>query len=200
MLVIGLTGSIGMGKSTVAKMLRADRIPVFDADAYVHRALNRGGVAVAAVAKIFPKSYDPVANRIDRKKLGQLVFHDPQARGRLEAVLHPLVRAAEYRFIRRHARARARIIVLDIPLLYETGAEALCDYVICVTAPPFIQRARVLKRPGMTAEKFAHILATQMGNAEKCARAHFVLQTGLGRAQTWRDLQTFLSALQRPYA
>lgn len=189
-----------MGKSTTAQMLRDVHVPVFDADAYVHRALRRGGRAVDGVAAAFPRSYDRAAQRIDRRELSMLVFHDKTARKRLEGILHPLVRQAEIKFIKRHRAAQARLIVLDIPLLFETGAEQLCDAVICVRAPDKIQAARVLRRPGMTAEKFAHILKVQMPSAEKCARADFVLQTGGGHDATRRDLQDILRRVKQKYA
>ena len=200
MIVLGLTGSVGMGKSTVARMLKTARIPVFDADAYVHRALRRGGRGVRDVAHAFPAAYDGSRDAIDRTKLGALVFNNPPARKKLEAILHPLVRNAELRFIRRHQAWRTRLIVLDIPLMFETRADVLCHAVICVTAPKFIQQARVMARPGMTADKFARILAAQMPDAEKRLRADYILQTGHGRHQTWRDLQTILTALKTKHA
>jgi dephospho-CoA kinase len=200
MIVLGLTGSVGMGKSTAAAMLRAQRIPVFDADAYVHRALRRGGRGVRLVAAAFPDAYDKTRDAIDRKKLGFRIFNNAAARKKLEHIIHPLVRAAEIRFIRRHRGWNTRLIVLDIPLLFETHADVLCDAVICVTAPAHIQRARVLARAGMTPEKFAAILAAQMPDAEKRLRADYVLHTGLGRAATWRDLQSILHGLKQTHA
>jgi dephospho-CoA kinase len=200
MIVIGLTGSIGMGKSTTAKMLRSAHIPVFDADAYVHRALRSGGRALRAVAAAFPESYDAAYDQIDRQKLGSSVFHQSDARKKLEAILHPIVRQAEIKFIRRHRIWHTKIIVLDIPLLFETGADQLCDAVICVTAPDFIQLQRILRRPGMTIEKAEAIRAAQMDNHSKRLRADYTLETGQGRAATWRDLQTILRHVKQFYA
>lgn len=200
MIVIGLTGSIGMGKSTTVRMFRMARIPVFDADAYVHRALRSGGRGVAAVAAAFPAAYDRTTGSINRPKLGQLVFGNPVARKKLEAILHPIVRSAEQRFINRMRSNRAPMAVLDIPLLFETGADILCDVVICVTAPSFIQRARVLARPHMTPEKLDRILAVQMSDWEKRLRADFVLNTGHGRAKTWHDLQDILRHVRMAHA
>lgn len=200
MIVLGLTGSIGMGKSTTIRMLRAQRIPVFDADAYVHRSMRAGGRAVRAVAAAFPSAFDKNKNQIDRAKLGAVVFANVAARKILEGILHPIVRGAEMRFINRHRGWRTRMIVLDIPLLFETRADVFCDAVICVTAPAFIQTARVMARPGMTADKFNRIKAVQMDDAEKRLRADFVLNTGHGRAKTWRDLQDILRHVRMVHA
>jgi len=186
MLVLGLTGSIGMGKSTAAAALRRLGLPVHDADAAVLRLMERGGAAVQAVAEAFPGVEADGA--IDRGRLGAQVLGNDAAMKRLEAILHPLVRAEAHRFLATQARARRPLAVLDIPLLFETGGDALCDAVIVVSAPPFIQRARVLRRPGMTEEKFQAILARQMPDAQKRRRADFVVQTGLNRAHSLRQL------------
>ncbi|HEY0523752.1 MAG TPA: dephospho-CoA kinase [Stellaceae bacterium] len=180
MIVLGLTGSIGMGKSTAAAMLRRLGVPVHDADATVHRLMAPGGRAVPAVSAAFPDVLTPTGG-IDRRALGARVFGDRAALRRLESILHPMVGAAERRFLARQARRRARLVVLDIPLLFETGGDRRCDAVIVVTAPPFLQRARVMRRPGMTEGKLAAILAKQMPDAEKRRRADFVVPTGLGR-------------------
>ncbi len=179
MVVLGLTGSIGMGKSTTAGMFRYLGVPVHDADAAVHRLTGPGGAAVAAVAAEFPDAVRDGA--VDRRVLGARVFEDPAALDRLEAILHPLVRAEEKRFLDRHRRRRAPLVVLDVPLLFETGGEARCDAVVVVTAPAFLQRQRALRRPGMTEERLARVLARQMPDAEKRRRADFVVPTGLGR-------------------
>jgi dephospho-CoA kinase len=145
MVVLGLTGSVGMGKSTAARMLRRLRVPVYDADAAVHRLLGPGGRAVAAVARAFPGAAK--GNRIDRPALGRLVFDDRTALKRLERILHPQVRVAQARFLAACRRRRAPVAVLDIPLLFETAGENRCEGVIVVSAPPWLQRARVLQRP-----------------------------------------------------
>jgi len=195
-IVLGLTGSIGMGKSTAAGMLRRMRVPLFDADAEVHRQLAPGGAAVAQVEHAFPGVRTPEGG-IDRKRLGERVFGKPEALRRLEGILHPMVRAAEKRFV---ARARARgepLVVLDIPLLFETRGTGRCDYVLVVSAPARLQRQRVIRRPGMTPVRFADILRAQMPDREKRRRADFVVATALGRAGTLRQLQAIVRILRR---
>jgi dephospho-CoA kinase len=200
MIVLGLTGSIGMGKSTAAAMLRRLGVPVHDADAAVHRLLGPGGAAVGRVAAEFPGSEvtdeRTGKTRVDRAALGRLVFADPVALRRLEAILHPLVRAEECRFRRRMAARRHPLVVLDIPLLFESGGDRRCDVTLVVTAPLRVQRARVMARPGMTPERFAAILAKQMPDAEKRRRADFVVQTGLGRNMTLRRLAEIVRFLR----
>ena len=186
MVILGLTGSIGMGKSTVANMLRRLGVPVHDADAAVHRLTGRNGAAVPLIAKSFRGVV--VDGRVDRRRLGDRVFRDPAALRRLEAILHPLVRRDSEAFLASQARLRRPLAVLDIPLLYETGSEQRCDAVLVVTAPPHVQAARVLARPGMDAKKFRAILAQQVPDAEKRRRAEFVLSTGLSRGETLRRL------------
>jgi dephospho-CoA kinase len=178
MKVIGLTGSIGMGKSTAARMLRRLGIPVHDADAAVHRLMGKGGRAVAVIAAAFPGTV--VAGRVDRPALGAKVFGHPTELRRLEKILHPLVQAEAQRFIRRQQARQQKLVVLDIPLLFETGGEQRCDAVIVVTAPRFLQRARVLARPRMTPVRLAEIEALQMPDGEKRRRADFVIETGHG--------------------
>ena len=185
--IIGLTGSIGMGKSTAAAMLGRLGVPVFSADAYVHEALGPGGAAVAPVARSFPDAAQD--GGISRQALGRQVFDNPEALGRLEAILHPLVRDAEKQFITRQNMCRVRVAALEIPLLFETGAEALCDAVVVLTAPRFVQDARVLARPGMSRTRLEAIRARQMTEREKCARADFVVSTGLGRRRTFLGLK-----------
>lgn len=193
--IIGLTGSIGMGKSTAAAMLRQLCVPVFSADAFVHRILGPGGAAVAAVAQAFPQSAE--GGGISRQALGRLVFDDAQALGRLEAILHPLVRAGEERFIARQNMRRMEVAALEIPLLFETGAEDLCDAVAVLTAPRFIQEARVLRRRGMSRARLEAIRARQMAEWEKCARADFVIPTGLGRRRTFLGLKAVVRDVVR---
>ncbi len=196
MILVGLTGSIGMGKSTAAQALKRLGLPVHDADAAVHRLLAPGGGAVAAVLDAFPDVATP-AGGIDRGRLGARVFGDAAALKQLEAILHPRVRAAKRRFLARAARRRQRLVVLDVPLLYETGGERECDAVLVVSAPAFLQRQRVLARPGMTAEKFRAILAKQMPDAEKRRRTRYVIPTGLGRRFTLDRLRAALRAIDR---
>ncbi|MCW6506834.1 dephospho-CoA kinase [Lichenifustis flavocetrariae] len=176
MLVLGLTGSIGMGKSTTAQMFRDEGIPVHDADAEVH-ALYRGA-AVGPVAAIFP---EVVRDRvIDRALLRARVLDDGTALRQIESIVHPLVRAAREAFLAEMKAKGAAVVVLDIPLLFETGAEGEVDRVVVVSAPESVQKARVLARPGMTAEHYSAILAKQMPDAEKRRRADWVIETGDG--------------------
>jgi dephospho-CoA kinase len=195
MIVLGLTGSVGMGKSTAAAMLRRLGVPVHDADTAVHRLLAPGGAAVDAVARAFPKVV-AVDGGIDRVKLGRRVFGDPAALERLERILHPLVRQSQERFLR-DARARhLPIAVLDVPLLFETGGARRFDLVVVVSAPADVQRARVMARPGMTEERFQAILEKQMPDSEKRRRADVVVPTGLGRALTFRHLARLVQRLR----
>ena len=193
MIILGLTGSVGMGKSTAAREFRRMRIPVHDADKAVHRLLGRGGKAVAAVATAFPGVEKGGA--IDRAALGRLVFSDPAALKRLEAILHPLVRQAERAFLARARRRRRKLVVLDIPLLFETGGEARCDKVLVVSAPRRVQLARVMARPGMTAERLAGVEARQMPDAEKRRRADIIIETGLDRHHRLAKLHRALRRL-----
>ena len=179
MFVLGLTGGIAMGKSTAAAIFASFGVPVFDADAAVHALLAPGGAAVAPVDAAFPGCRSP-AGGIDRKALGAMVFDRPDQLARLEAILHPLVQAAEARFLRQAAAAGRRVVVLDIPLLFETGAERRLDAVAVVSAPGFVQAQRVLRR-GMAPERLAAIRNRQLPDAEKRRRADFVIPTGLGR-------------------
>jgi dephospho-CoA kinase len=195
MKVIGLTGSIGMGKTTAALLLRRLGVPVHDADAAVHRLLSKGGEAVAAVGAAFPGVVREGA--VDRKALGARVFADAAAMRRLEQILHPLVRQDSARFLRQARRLRARAAVLDVPLLFEVGRDRDCDATLVVSAPPFVQRARVLARPGMSERRFQEVLARQMPDAEKRRRADYVVPTGLGRRHTLRRLRRVLKNLRR---
>ena len=194
-LVLGLTGSIGMGKSTAAGMLARLGVPVFAADAFVHDLLGPGGAAVAAVTEAFPGTADKDTGGVSRAALGHAVFGDAAALARLEAILHPRVRAAEQAFIHRQALLRRRVCALEIPLLFETQAEDLCDVVVVLTAPPFVQAARVLARPGMTPARLDAIRQRQMSEAEKTVRADFCVATGLGRRHTWRALRAIVAHL-----
>jgi len=194
MKILGLTGSIGMGKSTAAAMLRRMGVPVHDADATVHRLLGPKGAAVPLIDAAFPGSVRE--GRVDRAALGQMVFGNPAELKRLEAILHPLVRRAESDFLKRHCRRKVRLVVLDIPLLFETGGERRCDKVMVVTCPAFLQAQRVLKRPGMTAERLKQILAKQMPDAHKRKRADIILPTGSGKLPVLRRLMRIVTLMR----
>lgn len=198
MRILGLTGSIGMGKTTAAGMLRRLGVPVHDADATVHGLMASGGAAVPAIAEAFPKAVS--GDAVDRQGLGALVFDDPPALRRLEAILHPMVRADAAAFVKRARRRRCPLVCLDIPLLFETAAEGRCDAVLVVTAPRLIQASRVLRRPGMIAARFEAILAAQMPDGEKRRRADFVVTSGLGKRETLRRLAAIVRLLRRPDA
>jgi dephospho-CoA kinase len=176
MFILGLTGSLGMGKSTTAKFFAEEGVPVHDADAAVHR-LYEGG-AVALIEAAFPGTTS--GGKVDRAKLGQRVLGDAAAMQRLEAIVHPLVRQAEERFLAEAARNGTKVAVLDIPLLFETGGDERCDAVVVASAPAGTQRARVLERPGMTEAKAQALLAKQVPDAEKRARADFIVDSGQG--------------------
>ncbi|MBF0323828.1 dephospho-CoA kinase [Magnetospirillum moscoviense] len=194
MKILGLTGSIGMGKSTAAAMLRRMGVPVHDADATVHRLLGPGGDAVAAVEAAFPGV--TAHGAIDRAELGRQVFGDPARLRRLERILHPLVRRAETQFLKTWRRRRARLVVLDIPLLYETHGEKRCDRVAVVTCPAFLQAQRVLRRPGQSPARLAAIRAQQMPDPAKRRRADIIIPTGTGRGPAWRKLMTLVKEMR----
>jgi len=193
MIIIGLTGSIGMGKSTVAGMFRKSGVPVFDADAAVRRVQGPGGRALPAIEAAFPGSTH--AGGLHREKLGAQVFGNAAGLKRLEAILHPFVAEAQSAFLGAHRRKA--MVVLDVPLLFEKGGWRHCHMIVVVSAPARVQRARVLARPGMTRAKFAGILKTQMPDAEKRALADVVIETGRGRRQTWLAVRR-LVARPRP--
>ncbi|GEP09694.1 dephospho-CoA kinase [Methylobacterium gnaphalii] len=190
--VLGLTGSIGMGKSATAGLFAKHGVPVHDADAAVHRLYAPGGAAAEAIGQAFPGSLGPDSG-VDRERLRQIVLGRPEALQRLEALVHPLVRDENRAFLKRHAGAP--LAVLDIPLLFETGAETRCDAVLVVSAPPEVQRARVLARPGMTEAAFEAILAKQMPDAEKRARADAVIDTSLGFAHAEAEIVALIARL-----
>lgn len=193
MLILGLTGSIGMGKSTTSKMFQDEGVPVYDADAAVHALYATGGAAVGPVEAAFPGVV--VNGAIDRAKLSAEVVGNSEALTKLEAIVHPLVGADRIGFFEQAKAEGHEIVVLDIPLLFETGGEKRVDKVVVVSAPADIQRERVLARPEMTPEKFEAILARQTPDAEKRARADFVIDTGQGldhARQQVRDLLTLL--------
>lgn len=194
--VIGLTGSIGMGKSLAASMLRQMGLPIFDSDACARGALEPDGEAFLAVAQEFPEAFDSRRGTIDRARLSAIVFGNPARRAVLESIVHPLVWQAQKKFLLRARRTGVRTVVLDIPLLFETGAQTRCDAVLCVSAPPFVQRARVLARPGMSNATLKGILSAQKTDAQKRRRATRVIRTGLGRAATFAALRRFLHDIQ----
>lgn len=189
--IIGLTGSIGMGKSTVAAMFAEAGIPVFDADAEVRAMQGPGGALVPAIEAAFPGSTGPEG--VERDTLGQQVFADKAALARLEAIVHPAVAAKRAAFLAAHADKPA--VVFDIPLLFERGGHEGVDTIVVVSAPEDVQRARVLARPGMTEEKFAHIHALQLHDSEKRARADHVIDTGTSLEETRRAVLALIASL-----
>ena len=193
MKIIGLTGGIGMGKSTVAKAFRRARIPVFDADAAVHALQARGGRAVRLIGEAFPGAIRDGA--VDRGALRAIAIPDPAAMRTLERILHPLVRAEERAFVARARRAGRPAVVLDIPLLLETGGERRVDTVLVVSAPHAVQRARVRRRRRMTEAQIDAIIARQMPDAEKRRRADIVIPTGLSRHYALRRLRRLIEGL-----
>lgn len=195
MIVLGLTGSIGMGKSTAAHMLRQMGLHVFDSDAYVHGLLNHGGAGVKPVAALFPAALSH--GTIDRAVLGAIVFRDPEAKRRLEAILHPLVRQGQRDFLKQACRHRRSITVLDVPLLFETGGHHRVDQVVVITAPAWLQARRVLARPGMTRARLDQILATQMPDGQKRRMADYVISSAMGRRHTRSGLARMVRRLHR---
>jgi dephospho-CoA kinase len=191
-LTLGLTGSIGMGKSTVAAMFEDLGVPVFDSDAAVHLLQGEGGRLVAAIEAMFPDTTGPKG--VDRTLLGEAVLADPRALKRLEALVHPAVDEERSAFLAAHADAP--LVVFDVPLLFETGGETRVDKVVVVSAPADLQHARVLARPGMTEAKLEAILARQMPDAEKRARADFLIPTGGGLDETRAAVESLVSCLK----
>ncbi len=194
MKTIGLTGGMGMGKSTIAKAFRRAHIPVFDADATVHALQARGGRAVPAIGQAFPGAIRDGA--VDRAALRAIAVPDPAAMQTLERILHPMVRAAEQAFLARARRAGRPIVVLDIPLLLETGGERRVDLVLVASAPRSVQRARVRKRRRMTNAEIDTIIARQMPDAEKRRRADVIISTGLSRHHALRRLRRLIQEMQ----
>lgn len=195
MVILGLTGSIGMGKTTAAHAFRRLGTPVHDADATVHALMKPGGGAVGPVGAAFSGVVRDGA--VDRQALGRVVFADAAALARLEAILHPMVRRHSGRFLSQAAGRGCRLVVLDVPLLFETGGERRCDAVVVVSAPDFVQRQRVLRRPEMTPQRLAEVLARQMPDAEKRRRADFVVATGLGYRHGLRSVEKIVTVTRR---
>ena len=193
MLILGLTGSLAMGKSATAKMFAEEGVPVHDADAVVHRLYE--GEATPAIEAAFPGT---TANgKVDREKLGKCVLGDAAAIQRLEKIVHPLVHAATQRFVAQAEASGAPVAVVDVPLLFETGGDKRCDAVVVVSAPADLQRRRAFERPGMTEEKLAAILAKQMPDAEKRARADFVVDTSQGFEAARAQVRDILKAVAK---
>jgi dephospho-CoA kinase len=195
-IILGLTGSIGMGKSTVAGLFAAEGVPVFEADPAVHALYQ--GAAVPLIEDAFPGTTKDGA--VDRQVLSRAVLNDPAAIKRLEAIVHPLVRQAEKDFVAAAKEAGAPIVVLDIPLLFEAGGSDRCDAIVVVSAPEEVQRERVMRRPGMTAEKFAAISARQMSDAEKRTRADVIIETGGDLAETAKAVKDVVRRFSPPAA
>ena len=194
MLLIGLTGSIGMGKSETAKMFARLGLPVYDADAAVHELYAKGGAAVAPIEEAFPGVVKDGA--IDREELGKRVLGKPEELKRLEAIIHPLVGGAQIEFLMNAEKSGAKMVVLDIPLIFETGGEARVDVVVVVSAPAEMQRERVLARPGMSVEKFEAIFAKQVPDAEKRDRADFIVDSSQGLDHAFEDVKAVVAALE----
>lgn len=199
MIIIGLTGSIGMGKSTVAGMFYERGVPIHDADRAVHNAMAPGGPAVQDIAEAFPDAVDILNGKtvINRQKLGATVFGNTDKINRLEGILHPYARASADRFVKECREKGHQCALLDIPLLFETGAESRVDVTICVSAAADVQKARVLKRPGMTEDKLDHILARQMPDAEKRRRADFIIHTDTSLSETTAQVDDILEKIYR---
>lgn len=191
--ILGLTGSVGMGKSTVAAMFEARGVPVFDADAEVRRLQGPGGALVPAIEAAFPGTTGPAG--VNRARLGALVFGDHDALARLEALVHPAVRAARSAFLAQHAASP--LVVFDVPLLFEKGGNDDVDAVLVVSAPAEVQRRRVLARPGMTEDRLGQILALQLPDEEKRARADYLVDTGTSLAETDAAVATLVEKLAR---
>lgn len=194
MKIVGLTGSIGMGKSTTATMFREAGIPVYDADAAVHDLYDHGGAAVGPVGEAFPGVVKE--GKVDREALRQRVLGHPEALKRLNAIVHPLVGRDRAGFLKQAEADGADWVVFDVPLLFETGGHASVDAIVVVSAPAHMQRERVLARPGMTPDRLDAILSQQMADAEKRARAHYVVDTGAGLEAARAQVQAIVAELR----
>jgi dephospho-CoA kinase len=194
MYILGLTGCIGMGKTTAASTFRQYGIAVYDADTSVHQLMGPKGKALGPVQKAFPGVV--INNYIDRKALGSVVYNDKNALALLESILHPMVQDKQLGFLRQCANSREKLVVLDIPLLFENKIDKSVDAVAVVTAPKYLQKTRVLKRPGMTLERFTKIVEHQWPDLEKRKRADFIVQTGLGRHHSLLCIRNIINVTQ----
>ncbi len=195
MKIIGLTGSIGMGKSTLAAMIERLNIPVFDADKAVHILQGKGGAAVKSIADLWPKAIFDGA--VDRASLSAIVQKDPAALNQLEAIIHPMVRDMRQQFLKKHALRHCPMVVLDIPLLFETGYDAFCDFSLTVYCSDAIQEHRVLSRPNMTFEKLTFIRSKQVAVADKVARSDFVINTDQGKRSALEQLKKIIKQIKQ---
>ena len=191
MFTLGLTGSVGMGKTSAANVFRRERIRVFDADKVVWQILEKNDFAKNQIKKAFQGVV--VEGQVNRGQLAKIVFSDDKALSTLEEILHPFVRNRQVNFLKIAAKCRSSLVVLDVPLLFETGGDKYCDAVAVVSAPPYLQKIRVMNRPGMTEEKFYGILRRQMDDWEKRRRADFVIPTGLGKRIGLRHIKDIIS-------
>jgi len=194
MFILGLTGSIGMGKTTVARAFQQNGIAVYDADAAVHQLTDFKGKAVGSVKKVFPEAVKN--NCVDRRALGSIVYRNKKALAYLESILHPLVQDMQLEFLRQCGKSRKRLVVLDFPLLYENSIDRFCDAVAVVTAPLYLQKIRVLGRPGMTPKRFNQIIKNQLPDLDKRKRADFIIQTGLGRNHSLLCVRNIIDIVQ----
>lgn len=195
MIIVGLTGSIGMGKSVTAKMFADAGIPVFDSDATVHKLQAKGGKALGPIEDAFPGVV--VNGELDRGKLGAIVFADQQAKQKLEAIVHPMVSAERIAFFEAAEKTGANFVVLDVPLLFETSGDKACHKVVVVSAPENVQRERVLARPGMTVDKFEHIVRQQTPDVEKRARADYIIETDSGTKAAEKQVAAIIKEIER---
>ena len=192
MLIVGLTGSIATGKSTVAAMLCRLNFKVYDSDKVAHQLMGPCGHAVEDIVSLFGTEVGNMASGINRPRLGNLVFPNPAKRDLLEQILHPLIHERKKQFIQHNRRQRKKVVFLDVPLLFETGGDRDCDRVITVWCPPFLQTLRAMQRQGMTQEKLSFIVGAQWPQSEKCRLSNLVLPSSLGQAETSRRLKKWL--------
>ena len=193
MIVAGLTGSIGMGKSTASNMMRELGVPIHDSDATVHELMGKGGKAVPGIAALCPECH--VDGAIDRTILGKYLFADPALKQAVEDILFPMVKQSAFDFIAARKSEGHALVVLDVPLLFEAGWDKMVDKVICVSAPPEVQKARVMARPGMTEERFAAVMNALMPDADKRAKSDYIIDTGIGMDDTRQQLKKLVAAL-----
>lgn len=198
MIRVGLTGGIASGKSTVAKQFATLGAAIFDADATVHQLMRHDKNLIQTITKLFPEAIEN--EHISRQKLGKIVFQEPDKLKQLEAIVHPAVHDAEYRFIQQQCRLGKKLVICDIPLLFETGADARMDVNVLVSCPLFLQRIRALRRSNMTPEKLNAIMQQQMPLHEKRKRADFEIATGLGKAYSYQQVQTLVNQLMKSHA